>query len=445
MANILLVEDDTTFSLILEGFLTRKGYSVVVTHDVKTGIKALNQEKFDILLLDYRLPDGNGLEVMAAAREKDLSAPAIVMTSFNDVRTAVKAIRSGAIDYITKPVNPDELEMILSEAVEKKEPVVSRRKKAATSPAFIEGESEASKKLHEYIQLVAPTDMTIIIQGESGTGKEYVAGSIHRASKRASKPFIAIDCGSLSKELAASELFGHIKGSFTGALQDKKGQFEAADGGTLFLDEVGNLSYEVQVQLLRAIQERVIQPIGSNSRIKVDVRIITATNEDLVSAVAKGDFREDLYHRLNEFKIQVPPLRNRDQDLPIFIDHFISIANSELDRNVVRLSAEVKNILLRYDWPGNLRELKNVIKRMVLLTRGEEAGIESLPEEMTASISPVNKVPTGTDLKAINEATERELIIETLKKVKYNKSQAAKLLNIDRTTLYNKIEKYQIE
>lgn len=442
MANVLLVEDDTTFSLILENFLQKKGHSVEARYDVKSSLKALEQAKFDVLLLDYRLPDGNGLEVMSAAREIEPNTPAIIMTSFNDVRTAVRAIRSGALDYITKPVNPDELDMILKEALRRKEPAVETRKKPVS--AFIAGESEASVKLHEYIQLVGPTDMSVIIQGESGTGKEYVARSIHQSSKRASKPFIAIDCGSLSKDLASSELFGHVKGAFTGALQDKKGQFEEANGGTLFLDEVGNLSYEVQVKLLRALQERIIQPLGSNKQIKVDVRIITATNDDLISSVSKGEFREDLYHRLNEFKIQVPALRDRNSDLQIFISHFIQLANAELDRDVKRLSPRVNEIFKTYDWPGNLRELKNVIKRMVLLTRGEEAGEETLPEEMITSINSGIK-PAGTDLKAINEANERELIAETLRKVKYNKSAAAKLLNIDRTTLYNKIEKYQIE
>ncbi len=441
MANVLLVEDDTTFSLILENFLQKKGHQVDCKHDAKSSIKALEQKKYDLLLLDYRLPDGNGLEVMAAARENDQHSPAVIMTSFNDVRTAVRAMRSGAFDYITKPVNPDELQMILDEALGKKE-IASGTVKG--SPGFIEGESAASKKLHEYIELVGPTDLSVIIQGESGTGKEYVARSIHKTSKRASKSFIAIDCGSLSKDLAASELFGHIKGAFTGALQDKKGQFETADGGTLFLDEVGNLSYEVQVQLLRALQERTIQPLGSTRQLKVDVRIITATNDDLLSSVSKGEFREDLYHRLNEFKIQVPSLRDRDNDLQVFIRHFIELANTELERRVKRLSPQVMEVFKQYDWPGNLRELKNVIKRMVLLTKGEEAGIEALPNEMTLSVNQAPK-PSGTDLKALNEANEKELISETLRKVKYNKSQAAKLLNIDRTTLYNKMDKYGID
>ncbi len=442
MTTILLIEDDSTFSMILENFLQKKGYAVSAVGDVKSGLAELAAKKYDILLLDYRLPDGTGLDVLSEARSLYPNIPAVIMTSVNDVRIAVKAIRSGALDYITKPVNPDELELLLKEATGSEQPAPPQEHSG--DPKYISGQSEASRKLHEYINLVAPTDMTIIIQGESGTGKEYVASSIHAASKRSSKPFIPIDCGSLSKDLAASELFGHSKGAFTGALNDKKGQMEAANGGTLFLDEVGNLSYEVQVQLLRALQERVIQPLGSNKQIKVDVRILTATNDDLLANVSKGDFREDLYHRLNEFKIQVPPLRNRDEDLFIFVDHFIKQANRDLNRQVKHLSKEVKDLFKAYEWPGNLRELKNTVRRMVLLSPGDTVYMDSLPEEMSLNLK---KSVTGsdTDLKALNEQRERELIIETLQKVKFNKSKAAKILNIDRTTLYNKIEKYHIE
>ncbi|RZJ83383.1 MAG: sigma-54-dependent Fis family transcriptional regulator, partial [Chryseobacterium sp.] len=269
--------------------------------------------------------------------------------------------------------------------------------------------------------------------------------TIHNQSKRKNKPFIAIDCGALSKELAASELFGHFKGAFTGAINDKKGQFEAANGGTLFLDEVGNLSYDVQIKLLRALQERTIQPLGSNKQIAVDVRIITATNDDLINSVSNGDFREDLYHRINEFKIQLPALREREKDLELFINHFIAQSNIELGRDVSKISSEAKKILLQYDWPGNLRELKNVIKRMVLLTPGHTAEITSLPDEMTLSIEQSSTRNPGSDLKAQNEVNEKALIIETLQKVRYNKSQAAKLLNIDRKTLYSKMDKYDIE
>lgn len=441
MPKILLVEDDLTFSRLLGGFLEKHGFKTEIKGTVKDGIAAIEAVSYEIMLLDYRLPDGNGLEVLNAARAKGFNLPAVIMTSFNDVRTAVKAIRSGAFDYITKPVNPEELLMIIQKSIDRGKQNVSQE---ISEEGFIKGKSAESDKLYEYIALVAPTEMSVIIQGESGTGKEHVARAIHDQSKRASKPFVALDCGALSGELAASELFGHVKGAFTGAMDDKKGQFEAANGGTIFLDEVGNLSYAVQVKLLRAVQERLIQPVGSTKVIPVDVRILTATNEDLISSVGQGDFREDLYHRLNEFKIQLPPLRAREKDLLIFIEHFIKMANSDLDRSVKGLSPEVLEIFQAYDWPGNLRELKNVIRRIVLLSRGELAGIEALPEEMMLSIIKPKISSGNSDIKALNEANEKALITATLVQVKYNKSLAAKLLNIDRKTLYSKIDKYNI-
>ncbi|MFD2161509.1 sigma-54-dependent transcriptional regulator [Paradesertivirga mongoliensis] len=441
MAKILVIEDDLTFSQLLEGFLKKNGHEADLRHDVKSGIKALDQQQYDLLLVDYRLPDGTGLEVLTASREKSYGNPAIIMTSFNDVRTAVEAMRSGAFDYITKPVNPDELLMRIGEALAPKK---DKSFTPHSSAEFIQGSSPQAAKLKEYVDLVAPTDMSVIIQGESGTGKEYFARAIHQRSKRSQKPFIAIDCGVLSKELAVSELFGHVKGAFTGALTDKKGKFEVAGGGTVFLDEIGNLDYEVQVNLLRALQEKVVVPLGSNRPVSVDIRIIAATNDDLLTSVSQGKFREDLYHRLNEFKMHLLPLRARGKDLGLFTKHFIEVANSELNRDVTRLSDEALDVFQRYDWPGNLRELKNVIKRMVLLSKTREAGIESLPDEMMFSITQSPKV-SGTDLKAINEMNEKALIMETLQKVKYNKSMAAKLLNIDRKTLYSKIEKYDLE
>ncbi|MDB5019696.1 MAG: sigma-54-dependent Fis family transcriptional regulator [Pedobacter sp.] len=442
MAKILILEDDLTFSQLLEGFFKKHKYEPVVAYKVKDALKLLDQQSFDLLLVDYRLPDGTGLDVLATAKDKGLNTPVVIMTSFNDVRTAVRSIRLGAFDYITKPVNPDELLMIIDNGLN----LGSKGTKERTiqHADTIKGNSPSADKLYEHIALVAPTDISVIIQGESGTGKEYAARTLHQQSKRASQPFVAIDCGALSKELAASELFGHVKGAFTGALTDKKGQFEAANGGTLFLDEIGNLSYEVQVKLLRALQERVVQPIGSTRTIPVDVRIVAATNDDLLTSVTNGSFREDLYHRINEFKIQLPALRNRGKDLDLFINHFVELSNKELGRQVKKISEEAKQILNQYDWPGNLRELKNVIKRMVLLSPGENAGIEALPDEMMLAIHQAPK-PSGSNLKAINEANEKALIQETLVKVKYNKSQAAKLLNIDRKTLYSKMERFEID
>jgi len=442
MANILLVEDDKTFIQILQGFLLKKGFEVDAINCIKDAITSLEKKEYQLILLDYRLPDGIGLDLIKLLRSKNNKTPIIVITSFLDIRTAVNAVKMGAFDYITKPVMPDELLMIIQEAINKKD--IKPENVLTVSSQFIEGNSEKSVQLNEYVKLVAPTEFSVIIQGESGTGKEHIARSIHSQSKRSEAPFVAIDCGTLSSELAASELFGHSKGSFTGAMQDKKGQFEMANKGTFFLDEVGNLSYEVQVKLLRTLQEKVIQPIGSNRTVKIDIRIIAATNEDLLLKVKNGSFREDLYHRLNEFKIFVPALRHRKDDLPQFIQHFISLSNRELGRSVKTVSSEVKQIFNQYQWPGNLRELKNTIKRAVLLSTGNTIEKEVLPEEMIMELDENHPSLSEFDLKALQEINEREMIIKTLQEVKYNKSKAARLLNIDRKTLYLKIAKYEI-
>jgi len=449
MATVLLIEDDKTFSRIVEGFLVKQGFQVTAINNGKDGLTMFLQQPVDLVLLDYRLPDTTGMEVLVGMKNNKPEVPVILMTSFADIRTAVKAIKTGAFEYITKPVNPDELLLLLKQALYKATERMQQPKRVASS--FVEGTSVVSRKLHEFIRLVAPTDMTVILEGESGTGKEYVANSIHKLSKRTNTPFVAVDCGALPKDLASSILFGHTKGAFTGAVTSAMGQFEAANGGTLFLDEVGNLSYEVQIKLLRAIQERVIQPLGSNKEIKTDVRIIIATNENLQDNVKQGDFREDLYHRLNEFKIQVPSLRERADDLPEFIDFFREEANRELGRNTLGFDKTVFSLFATYDWPGNLRELKNTIRRAVLLTAGNMIGTEALPDEMRVTGNkPIStQFPSGNDetrydLKALQEKQEQELIIKTLEDVRYNKSKAARLLNIDRKTLYLKMEKYNI-
>lgn len=448
MAALLLIEDDLTFSRILEGFLSKNGHTVKVCHSGKDGLRIAKEQKFDTVLLDYRLPDTEGLEVLEGIKEVSPETAVIIMTGFSDIRTAVKAMKAGAMEYITKPINPEELLMLVRQSLQPKADKVVKTKSTAKASSLVDGHSASSKHLYDHIRLVAPTDFTVIIEGESGTGKENVARSIHRLSKRGEESFVAVDCGALSKDLAASELFGHVKGAFTGALNDKRGQFEEANGGTLFLDEVGNLSYEVQVKLLRAIQERIISPVGSNKEVKIDVRIITATNDDLFEKTKTGTFREDLYHRLNEFKLRVPPLRERGDDLFEFIEYFRKQASDDLQRPAATFSPGMINIFKTYDWPGNLRELRNVIKRAVLLTPGDVIDESTLPSEMLSSISKQKtekKSDNIYDLKAMQETQERDLIVRTLHEVKYNKSKAARLLNIDRKTLYLKIEKYGIE
>ena len=449
MKRILVIDDDPTFCTMLKTFLTNKGFGVREAFSAAESLKAMRLEQFDIALCDFRLPDKDGLELLKDIRLLKPKLPVIIMTRYADIRVAIRAIKMGAYEYVTKPINPDEILAAIRGALEKAEEESDTTAAQATHKNnfhYVSGASKTSSKVERYIDLVAPTSMSVIIQGESGTGKEYVARMIHQKSKRSDKPFMAVDCGALSKELAGSELFGHVKGSFTDAINEKQGQFELSNGGTLFLDEIGNLPYETQLKLLRATQERRIRKIGGNKDIPVDVRIIVATNEDLSDAVRKGTFREDLYHRLNEFKIDVPPLRERHNDIRVFASHFLDLANEELGKTVQNFSQDVVDLMHVYSWPGNIREMKNIVKRAVLLATDEQITLDCLPVEMVSAISETETAyPITTDLKVIAEQNERTVIISTLEKVHYNKSKAARMLNIDRKTLYNKLRQYGIE
>ncbi|CAA9199062.1 sigma-54-dependent transcriptional regulator [Flavobacterium bizetiae] len=450
MPKILLIEDDISFCKLLEKFLVKKAYEVTIAFSAAEARLAIKKESFDLILTDLRLPDSDGIGLMTEFKTAYPEIPVILMTGYSDVNTAVKAIKNGAADYISKPFNPDEVLLVItnalksSEAEEEETPI--KEKKATKKPAanteneFVKGISVASKKLLDHIHLVSPTDMSVLIIGESGTGKEIIAKSIHQQSLRKNNNFIAVDCGAIPKELAASEFFGHLKGSFTGAISDKMGYFEAANGGTLFLDEIGNLSYENQIQLLRALQERKIKPVGSNKEINVDIRIITATNEDLREAVKNGDFREDLYHRINEFSIQSPSLKDRDEDLMVFADYFLEKANQQLNKDIIGFSPEVVTIFQNYNWPGNLRELQNCVKRATLLTQGDFIQSDVLPVEFFQ----IQKQQTNNGDFSLSE-NEKEAIIHALSKAQNNKSEAAKLLKITRKTLYNKLKHYNID
>ena len=451
MSKVLIVDDDVTFSLMLETFLQKQGFEVQQSFSYSEAIKKIKSFGPDIILTDLRLPDKDGLEVLHYTLREAAGVPVILMTGYADIRTAVKAMKLGAFDYVAKPVNPDEIIVTINRALSQGTPVGGSGSPQLVNSFFVEGKSDEAQKIIEHAGLVAPTDMSVLIMGESGTGKEYVARKIHQLSTRSGQPFVAIDCGALPRDLAGSEFFGHLKGSFTGAIADKQGQFEAANGGTIFLDEIGNLSYDIQIQLLRVIQERKVRRIGSTSEIPIDVRIITATNEDLKKSVNTGDFREDLYHRINEFAIQVPPLRERPDDLIIFTNHFLNLANKELNRSVEGFSPEVIRIFASYSWPGNFRELKNIIKRSVLLSTGNTVQVGSLPDELISEAAryeiPViehTEESVDLNLKATAHKSERELIVSTLEKVRFNKSKAAKLLNIDRKTLYNKMKQFDI-
>ncbi|MEQ3500474.1 sigma-54 dependent transcriptional regulator [Tenacibaculum sp. SSH1-16] len=442
MKNILLVEDDVTFSNMLKHFLERHKYVVEVSYTIKNASTLLKENSYNLIFTDLRLPDGNGIDLLKQSKNTDSDIPVVLMTSYAEVSTAVQAMKQGAFDYISKPFNPDEVLEVINNALEVKTEQITEPKKEdkkVSNSHIVTGISAASKSLYEHIHLVAPTDMSVLITGESGTGKEVVASTIHTQSLRKDKPFIAVDCGAIPKEIASSEFFGHQKGSFTGAINDKIGHFEAANGGTLFLDEVGNLNYESQVQLLRALQERKIKPVGSSKEIMVDIRLITATNEDLLSAVEKGNFREDLYHRLNEFSIKVPNLNDRKDDLILYADFFLEKANKQLNKSIVGFSHEVLTLFQQYNWPGNLRELSNVIKRATLLSQTEIIEKEVLPEELKNTEDQYS-IPNEFSTKE----NEKKLIIRALHEAKNNKTKAAKLLNITRKTLYNKLKEHNI-
>ena len=471
MQQILIVEDDIAFGTMLQTWLRRKGFEVEKATSVGAAVKLLTGtfgKEVDLVLSDLRLPDHDGLRLLAWMHEHDINAPFIVMTNYAEVQNAVLAMKSGAADYIAKPVQPDILLQKIKDAIEQNAQQASSTIQNSTTqnaptahnskfktqnscsgkrlyepsakltaPRHIEGKSEASRQLYSYVELVAPTPMSVLILGASGTGKEYVAHRIHDLSARADKPFFALDCGAIPRDVAASEFFGHKKGAFTGADTDKRGAFEMANGGTLFLDEVGNLSYEVQVQLLRALQERRIRPVGGTQEIPIDIRLVCATNENLEEAVGEGRFREDLYHRINEFTIYMPKLSERGSDLFLFAELFIRHANEELNRTVEGFDSDAAELLASHSWPGNLRELNNVVKRAVLLTRGNKITTTELTQAM-------GQIRTDNVLQLHDEDTERQRIITALQQTNGNKAKAARLLGVDRKTIYNKIEKLGI-
>lgn len=475
MKKILIIDDEVNVAVLLSKFLTRNGFDVTTASSGNSGIEHLKNAEFDLVLCDYRLEDTDGREMLRLIKTQYPKTGVIIITGYSDIKMAVELIKMGAYDYISKPLYPDEILNTITKALETRQALIEDdeapvpaakvvKKQAVLSEGVVVGTSRASKELFRQIELVAPTNYSVIILGESGSGKEEVAKSIHLHSHRSNQPFIAMDCGSLTKELAASEFFGHEKGSFTGAFATKIGHFEMANGGTLFLDEVGNLSYEIQAALLRTVQERKVKRIGSTKEIDLDVRIIVATNENLVDAINKGKFREDLYHRFNEFGIYLPALRERGGDIMLLADHFLRLANQELGRTVTHFSPEVIECFMNYRWPGNVRELKNIVRRATLISEGSEITTKSLPLEISnhklpafdhgnhagfgqpsyqqapqQEYRPENKEPRH-DLKNAALEAEYETILRVLREVNFNKTKAAEILNIDRKTLYNKMK-----
>ena len=458
MARILVIDDDLDICQLLAAFLGRKGYEVHTAGRGARAVELLREQPFDVVLCDHRLPDADSFKMLEEIRTLNPNATSIIITGYSDVRIAVELIRRGAFDYVVKPLYPDEILMRIQEALAEREQrgndhqgvAPHRRQTKALPETFVQGPSVASELVRKHVELVAPTDMTVLISGETGTGKEYVARAIHMRSKRADKPFVAVDCGALPKELAGSELFGHTKGSFTGAIADKRGSFEEADGGTLFLDEIGNLTYENQMKLLRVLQERTMRRLGSEKDIRVDVRVLAATNTDLRKAVAEGRFREDLFHRINEFSIELLPLRDRREDIEIFANHFLELASQQLEKPTSEFAPIVRQKLLEHQWHGNLRELGNVVRRSVLLADGPQVTIECLPvgflaEDPTPRRGDGRPAIASDDLRGVSAQAERQAILAALERTGFNKSRTATLLNIDRKTLYNKLKALGIE
>lgn len=466
MQRLLVIDDEVEICQLLDRFLSRKGYEVDTAYNGKDGLQKHRKNAYDLIITDFRLPDISGLDLLKEAKRIHPSIQVVVITGYSDIRMAVEVIKYGAFDYVTKPLYPEELLHLVqaalsddnsarqNEAVEATSNTeeATKRKSDNGKPQksrprrgnnYLVGNSPKSKNIYKNLEIVAPTNMSVLITGETGTGKEYVAREIHKLSKRSDETFIALDCGALPKEIAGSEFFGHEKGSFTGASVNRDGKFKLADGGTLFLDEIGNLTYEIQLKLLRVLQERKFSRIGGSKDYDVDVRIVAATNENLKVLVDEGHFREDLYYRLNEFQIALPPLRSRKEELNLFIDKFLNDANAQLEKEIIGLSEEVREKFEAYSWPGNLRELRNVIKRCVLLSPGNRIELHTLPEEIIYGADPREEDSKDSLRGAAHEA-ERERILEVLAETGNNKSKAARILNIDRKTLYNKLKNYNI-
>lgn len=436
---LLIVDNDEQRRAALEHMLERKGFELIHAKSIRHAIKKIKEVTPSVMLLNFDLGSQNAIELLRKLRKEEIEIPSIVLAQSNSTRKAIRSIKLGAKEYLTYPFQPEEL----LEAINSVSAQTTTKKKTGSADKNKEvvGLSPAAKLIQNHIQLVAPTEMSVIIQGDTGTGKEFVAREIVRKSRRRRRAFVALDCGAIPKELAGSELFGHKKGSFTGALADKKGSFELANRGTLFLDEIGNLSYQNQIRLLRVLQEGQIKPIGSNEIINVDVRVLAAANDDLWEMVEEGKFREDLYHRLNEFKIELPLLKDRGEDIKLFAQHFLSDANESLNKSVSGFTKKSLDLMQSYDWPGNLREMMNVVKRACLLCQEKRIEAQHLRLGMSEHSG---GSADSFDLKEAVRRTEMEMIDKALDATKGNKSEAARLLGIDRKSLYNKLDQYKM-
>ncbi|MEI6633107.1 MAG: sigma-54 dependent transcriptional regulator [Chlamydiota bacterium] len=446
MAKILVVDDEQSILDVIQAGLAREGYEVLITRQAEEAVRIIREEEVDAVITDLKMSPVDGIDVLTEAKNRDRDIVVIMITAFGSVETAVEAMKKGAYDYLIKPFHMEEVRLTLRRALAHRNLMrenVTLKRELAEIYRFdnIVGSSEPIQKMFRTMEKVAVTDSTVLIYGESGTGKELVARALHFNSSRRDKPFVAVSCGAIPESLLESELFGHVKGSFTGAIANKDGLFKAADGGTIFLDEVDTTSPAIQASLLRVLQEREVKPVGATKNLKVDVRVIAASNERLEEMITRGTFREDLYYRLSVIPIDLPPLRERREDIPLLVEHFMRKALAKREGGVdMKMSTEVLNLLMSYDWPGNVRELENVIERIIALSDGGLVMQEHLPEKILMTDEAL-EISQTKNLKEFVQEKERAHIRKVLKETNGDKRAAAKLMGIDLATLYRKMDR----
>ncbi len=455
--SILIVEDNTQEAGLLRDILQEKGYHVEIAYDGEQGINQLKENFYDVVITDLAMPKIGGMEVLDYVVEHLPDTICIIITGYGSIKGAVEAIKKGAYEYLTKPIHQEEILLVVEKALEtrrlrRENEYLRHRLWQEWGYGEIVGKSKAMQRIFSIIEKVANTDSTVLILGESGTGKELVARAIHHASRRCNNSFIPVNCGAIPEELLESELFGHERGAFTGAIKTRLGRFELAHGGTIFLDEIAEMSPKVQVKLLRVLQEHTFERIGGSRSIKVDIRVIAATNKDLEREVREGRFREDLYYRLNVIPIRLPPLKERKEDIPLLVEHFLERFSRQKGLRKVEITNEALEFLMKHDWPGNVRELENVIERMIILSNRERLTVDDVPEYIRDRLEPIRldgffdlEIPDeGINLQALISEFEKRLILKALDKTGWIKNRAAKLLHINRTTLLEKMKKQKI-
>jgi DNA-binding NtrC family response regulator len=445
---ILVVDDDVDILEACSQVLRRAGCVVEATSDAEEALGLVRSREFDVLIADLKMPKMDGIELLRAVRQIDPDLAVVMITGYATVETAVESIKAGAADYVPKPFEPDHLRQVVRNTVEKLDLIRENQalKKRLNHPVVSEemlGESAAIHRVREVLAKVAPTDATVLILGETGTGKELVARAIHAMSPRAGKSLIPVNCAAIPSTLLESELFGHVKGSFTGAYRSRRGTFQLANGGSLFLDEVGEMSLDLQIKLLRALEEHQIQPVGSEKPVGVDVRIIAASNRDLEEAVRKGQFREDLFYRINVLPVMLPPLRERGEDVLLLADYFLGRYRLELKKNIIGYSDEVRRLLKEYHWPGNIRELENSVERAVIMAEGELLGVEAFPQLLATGGPATAKAAAESDLVEFPplEKVKRDYILEVLQATQWNRKRASEILGISTVTIWRKLDK----